>query len=126
MSSHFAEIVLMGGNAFCGGNASPAAEANILNDPEAADIVFGAAGTVVNGAAATVTVLFLAAFVLFELPQSAGWYGASLALGSADVTLLAANLEAKNTQVVVSIVVVVVLVADPAQVVQGPHRAGHC
>ena len=36
------EIVLMGGNAFVGGNASPAAEANILNDPEAADIVFGA------------------------------------------------------------------------------------
>jgi inosine-uridine nucleoside N-ribohydrolase len=27
---------------FCGGNASPAAEANILNDPEAADLVFGA------------------------------------------------------------------------------------
>lgn len=42
MSSHVAEIVLMGGNAFVGGNASPAAEANILNDPEAADIVFGA------------------------------------------------------------------------------------
>jgi inosine-uridine nucleoside N-ribohydrolase len=40
--SHVAELVLMGGNAFCGGNASPAAEANILNDPEAADIVFGA------------------------------------------------------------------------------------
>jgi inosine-uridine nucleoside N-ribohydrolase len=35
-------IVLMGGNAFTGGNASPAAEANIYNDPEAADIVFGA------------------------------------------------------------------------------------
>ncbi|KAA3643021.1 MAG: nucleoside hydrolase [Chloroflexi bacterium] len=35
------EIVLMGGNAFVPGNASPAAEANILNDPEAADIVFG-------------------------------------------------------------------------------------
>jgi len=37
----------MGGNAFCAGNASPAAEANILNDPEAADVVFGAACPVV-------------------------------------------------------------------------------
>ncbi len=42
MTSNLAEMVLMGGNAFCGGNASPAGEANILNDPEAADIVFGA------------------------------------------------------------------------------------
>jgi inosine-uridine nucleoside N-ribohydrolase len=41
-SSQLAGIVLMGGNAFRGGNASPAAEANILNDPEAADIVYGA------------------------------------------------------------------------------------
>ena len=41
-TSQLAGIVLMGGNAFVGGNASPAAEANILNDPEAADIVFGA------------------------------------------------------------------------------------
>ncbi len=41
-SSQLAGIVLMGGNAFVGGNASPAAEANILHDPEAADIVFGA------------------------------------------------------------------------------------
>lgn len=37
------EIVLMGGNAFCPGNVNPSAEANIHNDPEAADIVFGAA-----------------------------------------------------------------------------------
>lgn len=36
------EIVVMGGAAFTNGNASPAAEANIINDPEAADIVFGA------------------------------------------------------------------------------------
>mgnify|MGYP000026453921 CR=1 FL=1 len=36
------EVVIMGGNAFCSGNASPAAEANILNDPEAADLVLGA------------------------------------------------------------------------------------
>lgn len=42
LTANLAGIVLMGGNAFCGGNASPAAEANILNDPEAADIVFGA------------------------------------------------------------------------------------
>jgi len=37
------EVVLMGGNALVPGNASPAAEANIRNDPEAADVVFGAA-----------------------------------------------------------------------------------
>jgi inosine-uridine nucleoside N-ribohydrolase len=37
------EVVLMGGNALCPGNATPAAEANIHNDPEAADLVFCAA-----------------------------------------------------------------------------------
>lgn len=42
LAENLAGIVLMGGNAFCGGNASPAAEANIINDPEAADIVFAA------------------------------------------------------------------------------------
>jgi inosine-uridine nucleoside N-ribohydrolase len=42
LPAQMAGIVLMGGAAFRGGNASPAAEANILNDPEAADIVFGA------------------------------------------------------------------------------------
>ena len=36
------EVVVMGGNAFCAGNATPAGEANILNDPDAADRVFGA------------------------------------------------------------------------------------
>jgi inosine-uridine nucleoside N-ribohydrolase len=36
------EIVLMGGNALVPGNATPAAEANIFNDPEAADVVFSA------------------------------------------------------------------------------------
>lgn len=36
------EIVMMGGNAFVPGNATPTAEANIWNDPEAADIVFAA------------------------------------------------------------------------------------
>lgn len=35
------EIVIMGGNALVPGNATPAAEANMLNDPEAADVVFG-------------------------------------------------------------------------------------
>jgi inosine-uridine nucleoside N-ribohydrolase len=47
LSDNLAGIVLMGGNAFCAGNASPAAEANILNDPEAADVVFGATCPVV-------------------------------------------------------------------------------
>jgi inosine-uridine nucleoside N-ribohydrolase len=37
------EIILMGGNAFVPGLATPTAEPNIWNDPEAADIVFGAA-----------------------------------------------------------------------------------
>jgi inosine-uridine nucleoside N-ribohydrolase len=40
------EVVLMGGNALVPGNTSPAAEANIHNDPEAADIVFAAGWSV--------------------------------------------------------------------------------
>jgi uridine nucleosidase len=43
IAQNIREIVLMGGNAFVPGNATPTAEANIWNDPEAADIVFGAA-----------------------------------------------------------------------------------
>lgn len=35
------EVVIMGGNALVPGNATPAAEANILSDPEAADYVLG-------------------------------------------------------------------------------------
>ncbi|MBN4047411.1 nucleoside hydrolase [Acidimicrobiaceae bacterium AH-315-P05] len=35
-------VVVMGGNALVPGNATPVAEANINNDPEAADLVFGA------------------------------------------------------------------------------------
>jgi inosine-uridine nucleoside N-ribohydrolase len=42
IAEHVHDVVIMGGNAFCHGNASPAAEANILNDAEAADVVFGA------------------------------------------------------------------------------------
>lgn len=38
------EVVLMGGATSVPGNASPVAEANIHNDPEAASIVFMPAG----------------------------------------------------------------------------------
>ncbi len=47
LADHLAGIVLMGGNAFCPGNITPAAEANIFHDPEAADMVFGASCPVV-------------------------------------------------------------------------------
>jgi uridine nucleosidase len=43
LTENVREIVLMGGSAFTHGNATPSAEANVHNDPEAADIVFGAA-----------------------------------------------------------------------------------
>jgi inosine-uridine nucleoside N-ribohydrolase len=36
------EVVIMGGNVYSVGNATSAAEANILSDPEAADVVLGA------------------------------------------------------------------------------------
>jgi len=39
---HVKQVVLMGGNAFVPGNSTPAAEANIHDDPEAADVVLGA------------------------------------------------------------------------------------
>jgi inosine-uridine nucleoside N-ribohydrolase len=42
IAQHVRELVLMGGNALGPGNATPAAEANIHNDPEAADVVLGA------------------------------------------------------------------------------------
>ena len=42
IAQHVKRVVLMGGNALGPGNATPAAEANIHNDPEAADVVFGA------------------------------------------------------------------------------------
>lgn len=40
IASRLAEIVLMGGGFFEGGNTTPAAEFNIYVDPEAADLVF--------------------------------------------------------------------------------------
>jgi purine nucleosidase len=42
LARNVAKVVVMGGNALVPGNATPAAEANMHNDPEAADLVFGA------------------------------------------------------------------------------------
>lgn len=42
LAGKVARVVVMGGNALAPGNATPAAEANMHNDPEAADLVFGA------------------------------------------------------------------------------------
>jgi purine nucleosidase len=69
-----AGVVLMGGNAFCPGNASPTAEANIRNDPEAADVVFGAGWPITMvGLDVTNEVLMtdddLATLHSFETPQ---------------------------------------------------------
>lgn len=47
IAEHVQQVVIMGGNAFVPGNATPCAEANIHNDPEAADVVFGAPWDVV-------------------------------------------------------------------------------
>ena len=47
IAQHTKQVVLMGGNAIVPGNATPCAEANIHNDPEAADVVFGALWDVV-------------------------------------------------------------------------------
>ncbi len=41
LADRLEEVVVMGGNALVPGNATPAAEANVWNDPEAADLVFG-------------------------------------------------------------------------------------
>jgi purine nucleosidase len=42
IAANVQQVVLMGGNALSPGNATPAAEANMHSDPEAADIVLGA------------------------------------------------------------------------------------
>lgn len=42
LAANVAEVVLMGGAATVNGNVTPAAEANIIHDPHAADVVFRA------------------------------------------------------------------------------------
>jgi uridine nucleosidase len=42
LADHVAEVVVMGGAATVNGNVTPAAEANIIHDPHAADVVFTA------------------------------------------------------------------------------------
>lgn len=75
LTQHLAEIVLMGGNAFCAGNTTPAAEANIHNDAEAADIVFGAECPIVMAGldvteATVMTPADLALIGTFDNPRS--------------------------------------------------------
>jgi uridine nucleosidase len=42
LAANVAEVVIMGGAAMVNGNVTPAAEANIIHDPHAADVVFRA------------------------------------------------------------------------------------
>ena len=68
-------IILMGGNAFCPGNANPVAEANILGDPEAADIVFGASWPVTMIGLDVTRHILLSSQQLQRLAQHKGFAG---------------------------------------------------
>jgi purine nucleosidase len=70
-------VVVMGGNAFVPGNATPAAEANMRSDPEAADVVFGARWPVTMvGLDVTHRVNLRGADIdrLIAAPTPAGWH----------------------------------------------------
>ncbi|KAL9268224.1 Uridine nucleosidase 1-like protein [Drosera capensis] len=71
-ASKVKKIVVLGGSFFALGNVNPAAEANIYNDPEAADVVFtSGANIVVVGINVTTQVKFTDDDLL-ELRQSKG------------------------------------------------------
>jgi inosine-uridine nucleoside N-ribohydrolase len=67
------EVVIMGGNALCPGNITPAAEANIFHDVEAADMVFGAVWPV------TMVGLDVTHKTILTAQQLARWDGSSKA-----------------------------------------------
>ena len=64
------EIVLMGGNAISQGNASPAAEANIKNDPEAANIVFSASTPITMVGLDVTNKVYMDDVIISEITQS--------------------------------------------------------
>lgn len=72
-------VVLMGGAAFVQGNVSPAAEANIYNDPEAAAVVFGADWDVVMVGLDVTTQINMRPKYIEELGASRAPYGTLVA-----------------------------------------------
>ncbi|KAL5741049.1 hypothetical protein ACOSQ2_030229 [Xanthoceras sorbifolium] len=73
-ASKVKNIVVLGGAFFALGNVSPAAEANIYGDPEAADIVFTSGANIVVVGINITTQVKMADSDLLELRQSKGKY----------------------------------------------------
>ncbi|MED6161599.1 Uridine nucleosidase 1 [Stylosanthes scabra] len=77
-ASKVKRIVVLGGSFFALGNVNPAAEANIYNDPEAADIVFTSGANIVVVGINITTQVRLTDADLLELKESSGKHASLL------------------------------------------------